>query len=167
MKTLLTKTKNYQSAIKRIEYDLPPQFISKNNFTFRIDESIIDKDECQSTYNQIRQLIKTFRVQAMEIYLRSTKREVEILTQEIEHIILGFPEEAANDGTIGADPGVITFKKYHDIREKRIDLEIEQSLYFLQEQYVEGKPPYNGQEQEEIIAPNLTRSWGDDFLLLQ
>jgi hypothetical protein len=47
----------------------------------------------------------------VEIYLRSTKREFEILTQEIERIILGFLEETADDDALRADPGVITFKQ--------------------------------------------------------
>ena len=42
-----------------------------------------------------------------------------------------------------------------------MNLEAEQSLYFLEEQRVEGEI----KEQEEIVAPTLTRSLGEDFLL--
>ncbi len=39
-KMKLWNTKNYQIATKRVEYDLPPNFISKINLTFKIDETI-------------------------------------------------------------------------------------------------------------------------------
>ncbi|CAF3761479.1 unnamed protein product, partial [Rotaria sp. Silwood1] len=68
MKQWSTKNKNYHTAIKRIEYDLPPKFISNANFTFKIDESIISKEEAQMLYDQMRQLTKEYRIQAMSLY---------------------------------------------------------------------------------------------------
>ncbi|CAF3585977.1 unnamed protein product, partial [Rotaria socialis] len=50
VKLCSTKAKNYVLATKRAEYDLPPKFISKIDFTFKIDESIVNKDEIQATY---------------------------------------------------------------------------------------------------------------------
>ena len=93
MKLWNTKNKNYLAATKRIEYDLPPKFISNIEFTFKLDETIFNKDEAQTLYNQMRQLTKDYRTQAMSLFLQSTTREREILTNEIEHIIEGFPEE--------------------------------------------------------------------------
>ncbi|CAF5187161.1 unnamed protein product, partial [Rotaria magnacalcarata] len=52
MKQWSTKNKNYLTATKRVEYDLPPKFISNIDFTFKIDESIFNKDEAQTLYNQ-------------------------------------------------------------------------------------------------------------------
>ncbi|CAF5085252.1 unnamed protein product, partial [Rotaria sp. Silwood1] len=37
--------KYIQHSTKRVEYDLPPKFISNVNLTFKIDESIISKEE--------------------------------------------------------------------------------------------------------------------------
>ncbi|CAF4678970.1 unnamed protein product, partial [Rotaria socialis] len=79
MKQWSTKNKNYLAATKRVEYDLPPKFISNIDFTFKIDESIFNKDEAQTLYNQMRQLTKDYRTQAMSLYLQSTTREQEIL----------------------------------------------------------------------------------------
>ncbi|CAF1498211.1 unnamed protein product [Rotaria magnacalcarata] len=39
------KNKNYLTATKRVEYDSAPKFINNTDFTFRIDESIIEKEE--------------------------------------------------------------------------------------------------------------------------
>ncbi|CAF4190551.1 unnamed protein product, partial [Rotaria sordida] len=72
---------------------------------------------------------------------------------EIKGIIERFPQE--NDDGFDAEPGYAAFKQYHELREKRMKLEIEQSLYFLFEQRVEGET--NNPEEEEIIAPTLIR----------
>jgi hypothetical protein len=164
-----TKNKNYQTAIKRIEYDLPPKFILANDLTFKIDESIIDQDECQTMYDEMRQIVRNFRLQAMTLYVRSTKRELEILTNEINNIILGFPEDnEENEDDSDVTSGLVAFKHYHKIREERYTLETLQSLYFLEEQHIEKKPPYNNQEEEdgeEVLAPTLTRSLDEAFSL--
>jgi hypothetical protein len=65
----------------------------------------------------------------------------------IKRIIEGFLEE--NDDAFHVGHGFAAFKRYHEIREKRYNLEIEQSFYFLEEQRIEGKPPYNNQQQQE------------------
>ncbi|CAF5227043.1 unnamed protein product, partial [Rotaria magnacalcarata] len=83
------------------------------------------------------------RIQAMSLYVQSTNREREIFTDEIKHII----EE---------------FKHYNELQEKRLNLEVEQSIYFLEVQRVEGEIK---EQEEEIIAPTLTRSLGEDFSL--
>ncbi|CAF5206683.1 unnamed protein product, partial [Rotaria magnacalcarata] len=151
-------------ATKRVEYDLPPKFISNIDFTFKIDESIFNKDEAQTLYNQMRQLTKDYRTQAMSLYLQSTTREQEILADEIKNIIVGFPKEENNEIMIDDaedDAGYIEFKRYNELREKRYNLEAEQSFYFLEVERVEGEL----NEQEEIVAPTLTRSLGEDFSL--
>ncbi|CAF4020837.1 unnamed protein product [Rotaria sp. Silwood1] len=85
----------------------------------------------------MRQLTKEYRIQAMSLYLQAITREKEILKNEIELVMKAF-------------------KHYNDLCEKRFNLEGEQSIYFLEEQRVEGKL----NEQEEIVAPTLTRSPG-------
>ncbi|CAM4928316.1 unnamed protein product [Rotaria socialis] len=163
MKLYGTKSKNYLSATKRVEYDLPPKFISNIDFTFKIDESIFNKDEAQALYNQMRHITKEYRVQAMSLYVQSTNRECEILTDEIKHIIEGFPRNTEeNDEQVDAESGYTEFKHYNELREKRLNLEAEQSIYFLEVQRVEGEIK---EQEEEIIAPTLTRSLGEDFSL--
>ncbi|CAF1341555.1 unnamed protein product [Rotaria sp. Silwood1] len=55
---------------------------------------------------------------------------------------------------IESDAGYIAFKHYNELREKRFNFEAEQSIYFLEEQRVEGAV----NEQEEIVALTVTRS---------
>ncbi|CAF4244131.1 unnamed protein product, partial [Rotaria sordida] len=124
-----TKNKNYQILSKRVELDIPPKIIDKVDFSFKIDESIISQDEAQVMYNQMRQITKDFRTQAMTLYVQSAAREFEVLSNEIKGIIERFPQE--NDDGFDAEPGYAAFKQYHELREKRMKLEIEQSLYFL------------------------------------
>jgi len=162
MKLWSTKNKNYQLLSKRVELDLPPKIIDKVDFSFKIDESIISQDEAQAMYNQMRQITKDFRTQAMTLYVQSAARENEVLSNEIKGIVDRFPQE--NDDGFDAEPGFAAFKQYHELRQKRMKLEIEQSMYFLFEQRVEGE---TNNPEEEIVAPTLIRSLGEDFLLQQ
>jgi hypothetical protein len=162
MKLWCTKNKNYQIATKRVEYDLPPNFISKTNLTFKIDESILGKEETQSIYNDMRHITKEYRTQSMILYLKSITREKEILSNEIERIIEGVPK--FNNEESDHEVGYTAFRNYHDLREKRYQLEATQSCYFLEKQRVEGDVKEH-QEEEEIVAPTLTRSLGEDFSL--
>ncbi|CAF1529710.1 unnamed protein product, partial [Rotaria sordida] len=142
-----TKNKNYLAALKRVEYDMPPKFIEKVDLSFKIDESIINQDEAQATYNQMRQITKEFRTQAMTLYVQSLGRENELLSNEIKRIIEGFPQE--NDEGFDAEPGHAAFKHYHNLREKRLNLEAEQSIHFLSEERVEGDT--NDPEEHELL----------------
>ena len=160
MKTWSTKNRNCLTATKRVEYDLPPKFIEKNDLIFKIDESIIGQEEAQSLYNQMRRITKDFRTQAMTLYVQSCTRESELLKNETKRIIDVFPQD--NGDGFDAEAGHAAFRHYHGLREKRFKLEAEQSIYFLEEQRVEGEP---NQQEEEIVAPTLTRSLGEDFLL--
>ncbi|CAF3173578.1 unnamed protein product [Rotaria sp. Silwood2] len=108
-----TKNKNYQILAKRVELDLPPKMIEKFDFSFKLDESIINQDEAQATYNQTRQITKHFRTQAMTLYVQSAARENEVLSNEIKGIIDRFPQD--NDDGFDAEPGYAAFKQYHEI----------------------------------------------------
>lgn len=70
-----------------------------------------------------------------------------------------------NDDGFDAEPGYAAFKQYHQLREKRMDLEVEQSLYFLEEKRVEDKVINQQQQEKEIIAPTLVRQLPVDCLL--
>ena len=162
MKLWSTKHKNQQMATKRVEYDLPPKFIGNTQLSFKIDESIISQEEAQSLYNQMRQLTKDYRLHAMTLYMQTCTREYELLTNEIKQIIDGIPRE--NEDEVGH----AAFIHYNELREKRFKLEADRSIYFLDEQRVEGELyKDNQEEEEEIIAPTLVRSLGEDFLLQQ
>ncbi|CAF1657259.1 unnamed protein product [Rotaria magnacalcarata] len=146
VKLCSTKAKNYVLATKRAEYDLPPKFVSKIDFTFKIDQSIVNKDEMQATYDEMRQITKDFRTQAMKLYVQSLAREHELLSNEIKRIIEGFPKkekkkkrdddsnaEASSEASFDAEAGFDTeagfaaFKQYHQLRQTRFDLEVNQS----------------------------------------
>ncbi|CAF5032105.1 unnamed protein product, partial [Rotaria socialis] len=89
----------------------------------------------------MRQLTKDYCTQAMSLYLQSTTREQEILADEIKNIIVGFPKEENNEIMIDTedDAGYIEFKRYNELREKRYNLEADQSFYFLEIERVEGE----------------------------
>ncbi|CAF5139634.1 unnamed protein product [Rotaria sp. Silwood1] len=142
MKQWSTKNTNYLTATKRVEYDLPPKFISNANITFKIDESIISKEEAQIVYDQLRQLTQEYRIQAMSLYLQAITREKEILKNEIEFVVKGFSQENDEGFDIEPDAGYTAYKHYNDLCEKRFNLEAEQSIYFLDEQRVEGEEEY-------------------------
>ncbi|CAF2077331.1 unnamed protein product [Rotaria magnacalcarata] len=161
MKQWSTKNKNCLTATNHVEYDLPPKFISNANFTFKIDESIISKEEAQIYYDQMRHLTKEYRIQPMPFYLQSITREKEILANEIKIIIQSILQENDERFIIEDNPGAVAFKHYNDLRDRRLNLEAGQSVYFLEEQRVEGEL----NEQEEIAVPTLTRSLGEDFSL--
>ena len=162
MKLWSTKNKNLQMALKRVEYDLPPKFIAKMDFNFKIDETIIGQEEAQELYNQMRQVTKDLRVKSMTVYVQALNREHELLSNEIKQMIEGFPKENENDRP-DSQPSMTAFKYYQELREKRMNLETEQSIYFLEEQRVEGE--INNPEESLVVAPALTRSLGEDFLL--
>ena len=161
MKKWMQKKKNYETILKRVEYDLPPKFISNINFNFKFDELLISPEELQGTYNQISKLTKDFPTQPMTLYIQSLGRKNESLTDEIKCIVNCFSQD--NDDGFDAEPGYAAFKHYHDLREKRMKLEIEKSLYFLDEQRIEG----DVNQQELVVASTLIRSLGEDFLLQQ
>ncbi|CAF1457444.1 unnamed protein product, partial [Adineta steineri] len=104
MKVWNIKNKNYQIATKRVEYDLPPLFISKVEFSFKIDESILNSDEAQDLYDRMRQITKDYRTRSMTLYLQSITREREILTNEIDRIIQGLPNDNTEVGVAAGLP---------------------------------------------------------------
>ncbi|CAF4154274.1 unnamed protein product [Rotaria sp. Silwood2] len=115
MKLWPTTNKNLQVALKRVEYDLPPNFIAKTDFNFKIDESVIGQEEAQELYNQMRQVTKDYRVKAMTVYIQALTREQELVLNEIKQIIEGFPKENDQD-RIDSQPSIAAFKSYHELR---------------------------------------------------
>ena len=92
LKTWSIKNKNYRTAQKRVEYDLPPKFISKTELSFKIDEAILSPEEAQAYYNEMRQLTSKFRTETMTLYIKAVTREYELLTDEIKLCIEAFPK---------------------------------------------------------------------------
>ncbi|CAF1503656.1 unnamed protein product [Rotaria sordida] len=148
-----TKNKNYRIITKRIELDLPPKFISKIDFNFKLDETITSQEELQILYNRTRQITKNYRVETMTLYEQASAREHELLTNEIKQIIGSFSQTNNED-----EISFAAFKQYHELREKRLNIEAEKSIYFLSEQQVEGdnenlQQEQQQQQQEIIVAP--------------
>ena len=56
-----------------------------------------------------------------------------------------------------------SFEEYNRLRNERYTIEIEQAVHFLEIQRVEGE--INIDIEQPIVAPTLTRSLGEDFLL--
>ncbi|CAF3929302.1 unnamed protein product [Rotaria sp. Silwood1] len=75
----------------------------------------------------------------MSLYLQAITREKEILKNEIEFVVKGFSQENDEGFDIEPDAGYTAYKHYNDLCEKRFNLEAEQSIYFLDEQRVEGE----------------------------
>ncbi|CAF2056870.1 unnamed protein product [Rotaria magnacalcarata] len=125
------KNKRYVMVTKRAEYDLLPKFIEKMEFSFKIDESVMSQEDAQVMYDQMHKITKDYRTQMMSLYVRSLAREYELLSSEIKRTVELFPQE--KDQGFGATSGHVAFKHYHELREKRLNLEVEQSLYFLEE----------------------------------
>jgi len=92
----------------------------------------------------------------MTLYLRTVRREFEIVDEQVKTMIKGMPKEMNNE-----DMAYTAFELYHGLREQRLNLEIEQAVLFLDEQRAEGESNNN----EASIAPALARSLGEDFLL--
>ena len=154
MKTWSIKNKNYKTAVKRVEYNLPPKFINTLDFSYHIDESVINGQECQALYHKMRQLTSRYKTEAMTLYTESLARELEILSHEIDQIIAGFP---STDDNRNDDPALAAFMVYHNARLRRFNLEVEESFYFLDEERVVGK---SNLQIQETIAPTHTRSVG-------
>jgi hypothetical protein len=95
------------------------------------------------------------------LYVQSTTGELELLTSETKRILEGFPREGDNE--FDTEAGIAAFKHYNDLREKRFNLGADLSVYFLDEQRVEGEV----NDQQEVFGPTLTRSLGEDFLFQQ
>jgi len=144
VKKCQTKAKNFQIATKRVEYNIPPNFISKTDLTFKVDESILNAEESQTIYNDMRKIVSNYQTNAMSLYLKTLAREKEILTDEIYQIIGGFPKEDEE-----TENGFILYKRYHDIRSLRYEIEAEQASSFLEELRV---------DEETIIETNIASS---------
>jgi hypothetical protein len=114
LKLWSTKNKNYRTVLKRVEYGLPPKFIAATELKFKIDECVVSRDEAQVMYNQMRRLTKEYRTQTMTLYVQAVTRERELLSNEINQIIKGFPSE--DDDGFDCEPGLAAFKQYNELR---------------------------------------------------
>lgn len=99
---------------------------------------------------------------AMELYLRTTTLEVDSVKTEINTILKGFPKTNQEEN-VSYDK----FNIYHELRQKRLDLEAKQSCYFLEVERAEGDNSLLESEEEEddIIAPALALQWDEDLTI--
>jgi len=92
----------------------------------------------------MQKIVSNYQTNTMSLYLKTLAREKEILTDEIYQIIGGFPKEDEE-----TENGFILYKRYHDIRSLRYEIEAEQASSFLEELRV---------DEETIIETNIASS---------
>ncbi|CAF2033850.1 unnamed protein product [Rotaria magnacalcarata] len=160
VKACSIKNKNLYIATKRVEYGLLPKFIEKIDLSYKIDELIIGKEEQQAIYDQMKKFTKESRTQAMTIYIRTLAREHEVWKNVIKSSIEGFPQDIYED--LDGEAGLVAFKHYHELREKRLKLELEQSVHFLHVQRVEGEIDTQQEKQEQQLLTLGPRFIFDD-----
>ena len=143
-----TKNQNYHIAAKRAQFNILPKFIAKTNLNFKFDSKLFGPEETQATYDTMHLATQNYHKASFEIYLKTTAREVELLKEEINEIIQGFPL----DNTNNIDPQVCrqAFQHYHDIRLQHYELQLQQALHFLEDSKVENDS--NRREEEPIIV---------------
>ncbi|CAF1095882.1 unnamed protein product, partial [Rotaria magnacalcarata] len=135
IKLCLIKNTNYRITTKRLEYDILPKFIEKINISYKIDESIMDDEAIQTSSDEMRQITKDYRTRAMALYVQVLAREYELVSNDIKRIIQGFPQD--NNKAVANESGHAAFTHYHDLREKRLNLEVKQSIHFVEIQQME------------------------------
>ncbi|CAF4663397.1 unnamed protein product, partial [Rotaria socialis] len=118
-----TKNKNRTTILKRIELDLPPKWISKCDYNLKIDASMVSPQEVQEFYNRMKDLKRKNRIEAMTIYQDIATREYELINNEINDIIINLSKQTDEDEASSA-----ALIHYHKLREKRLNLEAEQSV---------------------------------------
>ncbi|CAF4148735.1 unnamed protein product, partial [Rotaria sordida] len=144
MKIWSIKNKNYHMAQKRLQSNLLPKFITKNDLSFKIDESILKQNDIQTIYNDMHQIKNEFYRRSMELYSRVASTEFDMIKNEIETIIEeNRPDTLSitpNDDNVDLndaqqltqddnkeDKSYAAFEHYHQLRVKRLNLEAEQS----------------------------------------
>ena len=163
IKTWSIKNKNNRIAQERVTHNLFPKFIENVNLDFKLDTAVLSAHEAQATYNKMRVITHKFRTDAMELYVRTTALEADSVKNEINMIMKSFPK-ADNEQTASYD----RFIKYHDLREKRLALELKQSCYFLEVERAEGDSSLLESEEDQevnIIAPVLAIEWDEDLTI--
>jgi len=153
-----TTNKNYHTATKRLQFNILPKFITKTNFNFKFNKTVLGPEETQITYDKMDQITANYHKEAIELYTMTLARETELLKYEIDQLIEGFPKDNTND----IDPEVCleAFKHYHGLRLKRYDLQLNQAVHFLEEYRVENE---NNNRFEEIIVPTHVRTLGREL----
>ncbi|CAF1461108.1 unnamed protein product [Rotaria sordida] len=144
MKIWSIKNKNFHMTQKRLQSNLLPKFITKNDLSFKIDESILKQDDIQIIYNDMQQIKNEFYRKSMELYSSVAASEFDIIKNEIEKIIEENRPDTLfitrNDDNVNLndaqqqsqdynkeEKSYAAFEHYHQLRIKRLNLEAEQS----------------------------------------
>ena len=165
LKNWFNKNKNFHILQRRIKYNLLPDFITKNNFSFKIDTRAFQQEDIQPIYDEMRQITSTIHNQTMQFYYKTTSREVNNVKDEIDIIIENcrpklplLDQNIINSEDLNSQPAeednnltdakkcYEAFENYYKLSMQRYDLEAKQSCYFLDEERVEG-------EIDKPIAP--------------
>ncbi|UJR29592.1 hypothetical protein I4U23_010809, partial [Adineta vaga] len=131
LKLWSTKNENFQKATKRVEYNLLPKFIGQTQLSFNFNETQFPKQEAQEIYDDMKQISKDYHTRSMTLVIKTQKRGLELLTNEIKQIIQCFPNNNDDNG-FDTQAGLTAFHQYNDLREKRFKLLAEKACHFLE-----------------------------------
>ncbi|CAF1199245.1 unnamed protein product [Adineta ricciae] len=87
LKNWFIKSKNFHIIQRRIEYNLLPKFITKNNFSFKFDTQAFQQEDIQPIYNEMHQITNSFQNKSMQFYYQIATRELNNVKDEIDIII--------------------------------------------------------------------------------
>lgn len=156
-----TKVKEVRISEKRIQYNLLPKFIMKNDFTIKYDKKSFEQDRILAIDNGIQELTNVIRRDTMKFYfntisedMNNVKNEIDIILNNCQpknplldqQIIInedsnGQPLSQENNDTI-FNEDLKCFKameNYYQLAQKRIELQAEQACNFLEEEAIEIK----------------------------
>ena len=166
LKNWFNSNKNFHILQRRIEYNLLPKFITKNNFSFKVNTRAFQQEDIQPIYDEMRQITNTIHNQTIQFYFKIASREVNNFKDEIDIIIencqpklplldqniiisedLNSQQATDEENNLTDDKKCYeAFKNYYKLSMQRYELEAKQSCYFLDEERVEG-------EIDKPIAP--------------
>ena len=155
-----TTNKNYHTTTKRLELNILPKFIYKTNLHLKFNKTILGQEETQIIYDKMDQITANYHKEAIELYTMTLARENELLKHEIDQLIEGLPKDNTND--IDPEVSLQAFKHYHELRLQRYKLQLNQTVYFLEEYRVEND---SNRPKEIIIVPTHVRPLGRELLV--
>lgn len=158
IKAWSVKNKNNRIAQERITHNLLPKFINNVNLDFKIDESALTVHEVHAAYNKMHVITHTYRTDAMQLYVKMSALESDSVKNEINTLIKSFPK-GTDEQTVSYDK----FIKYNELREKRLELELKQSCYFLEVERIEGENNLLNESEADMVATVQALQWDPDL----
>ncbi|UJR18786.1 hypothetical protein I4U23_005692 [Adineta vaga] len=131
---LISKIKSW-SQLKEIhliiqryaEYNVLHELVSSSKSSFSCKETGLNRKYNKIFYYGMRQLTNKYHKEYTESYAQSINSAFQAKNKEIQTIIQGFQQQTDKEKN-----SYNAFIRYHMLREKRLDFEISQSIYFTQ-----------------------------------